>query len=106
MARRIVSQSDLLPIIMATRGFDSGMGQSVGRLITLRQQTRPLGFPSTGVNEILVSESTRQLDRAHRNDGRGQILRRTLPAATNEARLGRYGRHGCFEARDLDSGNI
>jgi hypothetical protein len=32
-------------MIIATEGFELGMRQTVGRLIRLRQQTHPLGFP-------------------------------------------------------------
>jgi hypothetical protein len=40
----MVSQSDLLPMRTATRGFDSGMRETVGRLIRLRQQTQSSSF--------------------------------------------------------------
>src|SRR5206468_2345152 len=47
-----------------------------------------------GVDGTLDSESGREIDRSHRNDGRGEILRWALPAAARRGGVvGRQGRN-------------
>src|SRR5690348_9103701 len=68
-AFRIVSQSDLLPIIIATSGFDSAIFQ-FGRAMPCRNF-----FSSERFGGIFNREYG-QIDRPDRNDGRRQIVGR------------------------------
>src|SRR4029450_4496254 len=111
---RIVSQSDLLPIMTATSGFDLiiGNAQEANRFSCgILASKRALSSANSGRfgnrhSLLILQGESHQIDCPDWDDGNGQICCRKSFGTKNRITPSRHGRNNFIEVKNADQGNL